>query len=253
MCSYSSYNIAYRPQYLINLLLVQTVSSTHQNQNQGVLLFLPERIVILKERAAGSHRLSAYFITKQLAELPARLIQPMLFLSFAYPMTNMNPNPAIFFAIAGTLLLATLSGEAVGLFVGTLTADFETALMLVSVVGMTLMLTGGFFVSQLPVFVQWMRFISPFKYAFDACVQLEFSGRYIECNNGYYIAECSCSSHIHSEICAAATVSGDLAVSMVGATQSVWANELCLIAFLLLFNLLAYICLRYMSHNVGTN
>ena len=37
-----------------------------------------------------------------------------------------------------------------------------------------LMLLGGFFVQNIPSFVGWARFLSPFKYAFDGSLQLVF-------------------------------------------------------------------------------
>lgn len=73
--------------------------------------FLPERTIILKERAAGSYRLSAYFLSKIISELPIRLLLPFVFLAISYPMAGMNPDPKIFFGIVGTQLLAALAGR----------------------------------------------------------------------------------------------------------------------------------------------
>jgi len=36
------------------------------------------------------------------------------------------------------------------------------------------MLLGGFFVENVPVFISWGKYISPFKYAFDSSLQLVF-------------------------------------------------------------------------------
>jgi ABC-type multidrug transport system permease subunit len=199
--------------------------------------------MIWKERAAGSHRLSAYFLSKSIAELPIRLLLPFLFLSISYPMVNMNPSPSIFFAMAGTQLLVALAGESVGLLIGTITMDLEKALMLATVTGMTFMLAGGFMVSNLPTFVHWIRYLSPIKYAFDACIQLEFD-RDIKCNQGGVFAECL--DHTNAD-----TVHGQSAVLILGATESVWTNEVCLIVIILVLRLMAYMALRYMPHNSG--
>jgi len=39
---------------------------------------------------------------------------------------------------------------------------------------LALMLLGGFFVKNIPSFVTWAKYLSPFKYAFDGSLQLVF-------------------------------------------------------------------------------
>lgn len=207
-----------------------------------MMQFLPERNIILKERAAGSYRLSAYFLSKVISELPIRLLLPFVFLAISYPMAGMNPSPRIFFAIVGTQLLAALAGESVGLFIGTITMDFEKALVVATISALTLMLTGGFFISNLPVFVHWIRYLSPFKYSYDACLQLEFS-RDIPCTDGSILVECLADP--------TGKVSGQAAIDYLGATQSVGLNEACLIIFIIGFRFFAYLALRFMPHNNG--
>jgi hypothetical protein len=59
---------------------------------QGMMQFLPERTVLLKERSSGAYHLSAYFFSKSLSEMPLRLAQPFVFLVISYPMSNLNPS-----------------------------------------------------------------------------------------------------------------------------------------------------------------
>lgn len=209
---------------------------------QGLMQFLPERTIIMKERAAGSYRLSAYFLSKTMSELPVRLVLPFVFIAITYPMANMNPSPRIFFATASTQLLAALAGESVGLFIGTITMDFQKALVYATLTGLALMLTGGFYVENMPVFVRWIRYLSPFKYCYDACVQLEFS-RDVQCVDGSVLDGCIDNP--------GGMVSGQEAIDVIGATESVGLNEACLIIFILAFRLLAYLALRFMPHNNG--
>jgi ATP-binding cassette subfamily G (WHITE) protein 2 len=207
-----------------------------------MMQFLPERTIILKERAAGSYRLSAYFLSKTISELPVRLMLPFAFLAISYPMAGMNPSPRVFFAIVGTQLLAALAGESVGLFIGTITMDFQKALVVATLGALTLMLTGGFLITNLPSFVSWLRYLSPFKYSYDACIQLEFS-RDIHCVDGSVLSGCDGNE--------GGMVSGREAVDLLGSTESVGVNEACLIIFILGFRTLAYLALRFMPHNNG--
>jgi ABC-type multidrug transport system permease subunit len=207
-----------------------------------MMQFLPERTIILKERSSGSYRLSAYYLSKILSELPIRIFLPFMFLAISYPMAGLNPSPRIFFAISGTQLLAALAGESVGLFIGSLTTDFEKCLVIATLGALTLMLTGGFLIDNLPSFVRWIRYISPFKYSYDACIQLEYS-RPLKCNDGSILS--ACLGHEGED------VSGDEAVKFLGSTQSIGLNTACLIIFILGFRLLAYLTLRFLPHNNG--
>ena len=155
----------------------------------GMMEFLPERTIILKERAAGSYRLSAYYLSKSAAELPIRLALPCLFLIISYPMVSLSPYPATFFKLCGVQLLAALAGEAIGVFIGTSTMDYEKAMTVATVVSLALMLTGGYFIQNLPSFLGWVRYLSPFKYSYHACIQLGFD-REIPCVDGEVLEEC---------------------------------------------------------------
>jgi ABC-type multidrug transport system permease subunit len=58
--------------------------------------------------------------------------------------------------------------------VGTIIYDMEKAMTVMTVFSLFLMLLGGFFVQNVPVFVAWAKYLSPFKYAYDASLQLVF-------------------------------------------------------------------------------
>ena len=67
-----------------------------------------ERPVILKERAAGAYRLSAFYFAKMSSELPLTLLMPSLFCTLTYWMAGMRGLPQ-FFATWGILLLNILN------------------------------------------------------------------------------------------------------------------------------------------------
>ena len=67
-----------------------------------------ERPVILKERAAGAYRLSAFYFAKMSSELPLTLLMPTLFCTLTYWMAGMRGLPQ-FFATWAILLLNILN------------------------------------------------------------------------------------------------------------------------------------------------
>lgn len=204
--------------------------------------FLPERIVLLKERNMGSYHLSAYYLSKILASLPMRLLLPFLYLVVSYPMVNLNPSVKVFFAVAGTQLLSALCGDSVGICIGTMSTDYRKCLTIGTLSSMLLMLTGGYYASKLPVFLQWVRYISPFKYSYDACVQLVFSIP-VPCVNGYVLTEC-----YYNPKGVASTKS---VANYLHTTESIGINIAALIIFIIILRIGAYLLLRFIPHNTG--
>jgi ABC-type multidrug transport system ATPase subunit len=141
----------------------------------GALMAFPEeRRIIFKERDSGCYHLSAYFIARTTSEAPARLSLPCLYLVISYWLANINPNAGVFFASILCTLLCVLSGESMGLLIGATVMDFQKAITLMTVVSLALMVVGGFFVANIPAFMSWVKYLSAFKYSFDASRQLVF-------------------------------------------------------------------------------
>jgi len=137
--------------------------------------FPAERAIIFKERASGSYHLSAYFMSKTLSEMPTRLVLPLLFLTITFWMTAANSSFAIFLGVCGCTLLGVLAGESIGLFVGALIMDFEKAMTVLIVFTLTCLVSGGYYIQNIPAFMKWTPYLSPFKYAYHSSVTLVFN------------------------------------------------------------------------------
>jgi len=141
---------------------------------QSFLTFPTERAVILKERASGSYQLSAYFMGKTTSEMPARLVLPMLYMIISFWMASISTQFSMFVATTLISLLSVMAGEAIGLLVGATIYDTEKGMTAMTVISLFLALVGGFFVENVPPFLVWSKYLSPFKYSFDASLQLVF-------------------------------------------------------------------------------
>jgi ABC-type multidrug transport system ATPase subunit len=139
------------------------------------MAFPSERAILFKERASGSYHLSAYFLAKTSSEAPTRLVLPAIYMVIAYWMSGVNNSFGIFLASTGCTLLSVLAGESIGLLIGTTVFDMEKGLAVMTVVALVLMVAGGFFVRNIVFWLRWVKFLSPFKYAYDASVQLVFN------------------------------------------------------------------------------
>lgn len=142
----------------------------------GALLAFPsEKTVILKERASGSYHLSAYFMAKTSSDFPVRLTLPFLYMTTSFWMAGVDNRFVVFLTSTCCTLLSVTAGEALGLLIGASIYNLEKAMTVMIIGALALMLLGGFYVQTVPVFVAWVKYLSPFKYAFDASLQLVFS------------------------------------------------------------------------------
>ena len=142
---------------------------------QSFMTFPTERTVVLKERASGSYQLSAYFMGKTTSEMPARLVLPMIYMIISFWMASIGTTFSMFLATTFISLLSVMAGEAIGLLVGATIYDTEKGMTFMTVISLFLALVGGFFVENVPSFLVWCKYLSPFKYSFDASLQLVFN------------------------------------------------------------------------------
>ena len=145
------------------------------------MAFPIERDVILKERSSGSYHLGAYFLAKSTSEMPTRLVLPLIYMVISFWMAGVSDRFDIFVFTTLISLLSVVAGEALGLLVGASIYDMERAMTVMTVVSLFLMLLGGFFVDNVPTWLDWGKFASPFKYSFDASRQLIFD-RNVPCD-----------------------------------------------------------------------
>jgi hypothetical protein len=211
----------------------------------SLLSFPFERAVIEKERASGAYRLSSYFVAKSLAEAPIKLILPTMFLIIAYWMANINPNFGIFLAILVFELVAILVAESLGLLIGAALKNLQHAMTVATVLLLSLMIIGGFFVRNLPHWLGvWGKWLSFFKYSYDACLQLQFKGdRIYKCVDGSYIP--SCRNNING------TFFSNEALAYFDVGLSTGLNFLVLFGMFVVFRTLAYLALRFIKNHSG--
>ena len=201
-----------------------------------LLTFPAERSVVRKERGSGAYRLSAYFLSRSFADVPARLLMPSLFIFIVYWTTNFMPDAASFFATWMTLLLHCIVFMGMGQFVGAFILDFEKALVTSAVINLAFMLSGGFYVSAIPSWISWVNYLSPISYSWPLLLAIEFPpGTELQCNNAEISVE---------EWGACPITSGNILDGANARIHQAWGNALVLIVASVLFRVGAYFGLR---------
>ncbi|WOL18064.1 ABC transporter G family member 9 [Canna indica] len=142
---------------------------------QAIFTFPLERTMLTKERSSGMYRLSSYFAARMVADLPMELILPIIFVTITYWMGSLKPVAASFFTNLAVLLLSVLVAQGLGLALGALVMDLKAATTLASVLMLSFMLAGGYFVQNIPPFIAWIKYISLSYYAFKLQISSQYS------------------------------------------------------------------------------
>ncbi|CAJ1946109.1 unnamed protein product [Cylindrotheca closterium] len=205
----------------------------------AMMAFPMERIVILKERSSGAYHLSAYFMAKTTSEMPMRMALPAIYMTISYWMAGISPRVDLFFLTTLISLLSVIAGESIGLLIGASIYDMETAMATMTVMSLGLMLFGGFFIENVPFWLTWGKYLSPFKYSFDASRQLVFD-RPVPCDgSGQLERLCGLSGAENNEFASSEDV-----IEALGVQGSVLFNALMLLVIGLVPRFIAYLALR---------
>lgn len=131
---------------------------------EAIFTFPPERMILAKERSSGMYRLSSYFMARMVNDLPIELALPTVFIIITYWVAGLKPTSASFLHYLFSLLFGVLVAQGLGLALGALVMDLKSATTLGSVIMLTFLLAGGYYVQHIPPFISWIKYLSIFNY-----------------------------------------------------------------------------------------
>ncbi|KAK1260344.1 ABC transporter G family member 14 [Acorus gramineus] len=142
---------------------------------EAIFTFPQERMMLTKERSSGMYRLSSYFMAMMVGDLPMGLVLPTVFIIIAYWMSGLKQTAVNFFATLGVTLYSVLAAQGLGLAIGAAIMNLKAATTLASVLMMTFLLAGGFYVLHVPSFISWIKYISLSNYTYKLLLASQFS------------------------------------------------------------------------------
>ena len=160
------------------ILFLCVVNMSFSNMNMVVNLFCQEIPLFLREHFSGMYSSYAYFMAKQIVELPIMFLIPLLFLSILYFMVGLNSSINRF--VSSLLILELIAQCAVsfGYFISCLASTPQTAMALSAPLLMPLMLFGGFFINDrsIPNWIDWLKYLSWLRYGNEAMMINQWEG-----------------------------------------------------------------------------
>ena len=155
--------------------------------------FPQERMLVLRERAAGMYYISAYYLAKTAAEILLNTVYPIIFSCVLYFLVGLHETPGKFFTFVGFMVLCNNAATSLALMVSALARTTDLSVTVLPIMLEVSRLFGGFFLSpaNLPHYFVWLDALSYVKYSYVGialnelkALQLWCSSKAIAANNG---------------------------------------------------------------------
>jgi len=224
-------------QNLNGALFVLVTNMSFSNVFAVVNVFCVEIPIFLKEHLSGMYRVDAYFLAKQLVDLPLFIIDPLIVVSILYWMVGLNPDPVRFLTTCLLVLLVVQVVLSLGYFLSCSCPSVEVALAVGPILIIPAMLFGGFFLNSasVPSWLLWLKHLSWLYYGFEVLAVNQWEGvQGIECRLGDELAN-------NTRACSQA---GEEVLHNLGFKPAdFWVDIVILIAMILVLRALAFIAL----------
>ena len=213
----------------------------------AIFTFPSERAVLNKDRASGAYRLSAYYLAKNIVEMPADLVYPLVFTIVTYWAIGLNPSFVSFLLHVITMVLSISASLSIGIVVSAVFVNVKEAQVCASMWILGSMLCGGYFIAvdNLPAFMRPLTYISYLKNGYESYVRIEARGQFYNC-------VIDGKPHtIYSESGKSCPV-GERALlraAQINDKISITGNLLILILWIVVLRLIGYFALKYINRS----
>ncbi|KAH9418915.1 ABC-2 type transporter [Dermatophagoides pteronyssinus] len=151
-------------------LFLLIVNMTMQNAFAVINVFCSELPIFIREHNNGMYTVDAYFVCKNLAEIPIFVCIPIIFVTIYYYTLNLYPSFDSYLYCMLIAVIISACGVSFGYLISCLCRNTDVALSFGPPLIMPFQLLGGFFLNthSIPKFLRWTKWISWFYYGFDA-------------------------------------------------------------------------------------
>lgn len=134
------------------------------------------------------YRTLPYFISRILVDVPLKVLQPILQGTIVYWAVGFQADAMKYLVFQLILILLALASNAIGLFLACIFEDVAVALVVAPLILLPLMMFSGFVLNpeSIKVWLGWLEWLSPIKYAFSAIALNEFQGLELYCKEDQF-------------------------------------------------------------------
>eukprot|EP00897_Mesotaenium_endlicherianum_P001659 jgi/Mesen1/1520/ME000132S00455 len=205
----------------------------------AIFTFPQERAMLAKERASNMYRLSAYFMSRTLSDIPLEYCLPVLFMVVVYWMANLKATADAFIFCTLTVFINIAAAQGLGFLLGAAIMDVKKATTFASIIILTFMLAGGYYLQNVPGFISWVKYLSfnYYTYKLVMLTQYDSSQTYA----------CGAPPNPYSQRC---RIGDSPSLSLVDLDSSGWQNVWPMLIMVVGYRVLAYWSLRRMKTQV---
>jgi len=213
--------------------IVASLQSTHS--------FPLERALMLRERAAGTYNVSAYFFAKTVSDSFFQLFPTIVFTIIVYPVIGFHKGASRFFMFMLFMILDTLAATSLAVMLSCICVSIEMTTVVMSLCLEITRLFGGYYISPalMEQYKNWQfaEALSFLKYVFVGISINEFSGLEFTCTQ----------KQLKNGICP--YVNGEEVMKVFGYDlTSIDFNIGILIVYIVGCRIVAYLALRFIKN-----
>ena len=144
----------------------------------AVLVFPMERPIFLREYASKLYGVTSYYLAKNLVETPLVLIVNFIYSLIIYYLVDLREGGTYFGEFLLLFLVLDFMSHSMGYFFGTTFSDLNKATIITQFTVIPIFLFSGFLINvqNMPVWLSWLQYFSPFRFSVEAGFKIEFSG-----------------------------------------------------------------------------
>ncbi|KAF6253780.1 P-loop containing nucleoside triphosphate hydrolase protein, partial [Scenedesmus sp. NREL 46B-D3] len=169
---------------VVGLLFFELLFPAFTAMFTSLFTFPNDYRMLLKERASGMYRVSAFYLSSAVSDLPMDCALPALFVVIIYFMGGLRLTATAFLSNLAALVLNVLVAQSMGLLLGVAFMNPKTAQTVASIIMLGFMLVGGYYVRGIPAWISWIRYLSFVYWGFNLLLKIEFAGAtYYSCGS----------------------------------------------------------------------
>jgi len=202
--------------------------------NAAIATFPEEREIFTHEQSGGVYMVSSYYVSKVAADTPLRLIAPLVYGVISYWMVGLSADAGDFFRFISALWAISFTAASFGLAISSVAKSAQVAVAISTVLMIFFMVFGGYFIAadNIPDYYIWIHYLSYVKYGFTILLLSQVS------KDDVY----PCKQNSFCEFGTGKDIFDSLSIDV-----TIWQSFLVLIGLALVYNVIAYLALRFLN------